>query len=56
MISGPAVIERMGDAVVLPPGYQATVDEYLSLSLSLTKAAESPAASQAGTAVAGVAQ
>jgi N-methylhydantoinase A len=54
VISGPAVIERMGDAVVLPPGYQATVDEYLSL--ILVKAAQSPAASQAGTAVAGVAQ
>ena len=54
VISGPAVIERMGDAVVLPPGYRATVDEYLSL--SLTQSAESPAASQASTAAAGVAR
>jgi N-methylhydantoinase A/oxoprolinase/acetone carboxylase beta subunit len=37
VIAGPAVIERMGDSVVLPPGYQAAVDQYLSL--SLTKAA-----------------
>ena len=54
VISGPAVIERMGDAVVLPPGYQATVDQYLSL--ILTRAADAPAGSQAQTAATGVAR
>jgi N-methylhydantoinase A/oxoprolinase/acetone carboxylase beta subunit len=54
VIAGPAVIERMGDSVVLPPGYQAAVDQYLSL--RLTKAAEASAGSQADTAAAGVAR
>jgi N-methylhydantoinase A/oxoprolinase/acetone carboxylase beta subunit len=31
LIDGPAVIERMGDSVVVPPGYRAAVDPYLSL-------------------------
>jgi N-methylhydantoinase A/oxoprolinase/acetone carboxylase beta subunit len=57
LIAGPAVIERMGDSVVLPPGYQAAVDPYLSLILTR---ADAPAGAQAGapaeTAVAGVAQ
>jgi len=34
VINGPAVIERMGDSVALPPGHQATVDSYLSLRLA----------------------
>ena len=34
VIAGPAIIERMGDTVVLPPGYQAAVDPYLSLRLT----------------------
>lgn len=50
VIAGPAVIERMGDSVVLPPGYQAAVDKYLSL--SLTKAADP----RAQTAAAGAAR
>jgi len=39
---GPAVIERMGDSVVLPPGYQATVDSYLSLRLAQAAGAGGP--------------
>jgi N-methylhydantoinase A/oxoprolinase/acetone carboxylase beta subunit len=35
-VSGPAVIERMGDTVVVPPEYTAVVDPYLSLRLSLS--------------------
>ncbi|MET9387396.1 hydantoinase/oxoprolinase family protein [Streptomyces sp. NPDC002928] len=35
-INGPAVIERMGDSVVVPPGYVAVVDHYLSLRLLRT--------------------
>jgi N-methylhydantoinase A len=32
-IAGPAIIERMGDSVVVPPGYRATVDERLIIRL-----------------------
>jgi len=32
-ITGPALIERMGASVVIPPGRTATVDRYLTLSL-----------------------
>lgn len=31
VVDGPAIIERMGDSVVVPPGYGAVVDDYLSL-------------------------
>ena len=34
VVGGPAIIERMGDSVVVPPGYEACVDRYLSLRLS----------------------
>jgi N-methylhydantoinase A len=34
VITGPAVIERMGDSVVIPPSHRATVDQYLSLRLT----------------------
>jgi N-methylhydantoinase A len=34
VVGGPAVIERMGDSVVVPPGYTAAVDGYLTLRLS----------------------
>ena len=35
MVGGPAIIERMGDSVVVPPGYEAAVDCYLNLRLGL---------------------
>jgi N-methylhydantoinase A/oxoprolinase/acetone carboxylase beta subunit len=51
VITGPAVIERMGDSVVLPPGYQATVDSYLSLRLAAGHAAGAePGVAPAGAA------
>ena len=34
VVEGPAIIERMGDSVVVPIGYGATVDRYLTLRLS----------------------
>ena len=33
VICGPAVVERMGDNVVIPPGFEAAVDRYLNLRL-----------------------
>ncbi|NNL85263.1 MAG: hypothetical protein HKP27_06400, partial [Myxococcales bacterium] len=33
-IEGPAIIERMGDSVVVPPGRVAAVDPYMSLRIS----------------------
>lgn len=35
VVAGPAVIERMGDSVVVPPDYTAVVDSYLTLRLSV---------------------
>jgi N-methylhydantoinase A len=35
LIRGPAIVERMGDSVVVPPGYEAAVDCYLNLRLRL---------------------
>ena len=32
-VNGPAIIERMGDSVVVPPGMIAAMDEYRSLLL-----------------------
>ncbi|HYZ03299.1 MAG TPA: hydantoinase/oxoprolinase family protein [Candidatus Binatia bacterium] len=34
VIDGPAIVERMGDSVVVPPGYRATVDGYRNLWIS----------------------
>jgi N-methylhydantoinase A len=34
VVEGPAIIERMGDSVVVPLSYQAVVDRYLTLRLS----------------------
>lgn len=31
VLTGPALIERMGDTVVIPPGYTTTVDQHLTL-------------------------
>jgi N-methylhydantoinase A len=39
VVVGPAVIERMGDAVVVPPDHTAAVDRYLTLRLSAGDAA-----------------
>jgi N-methylhydantoinase A len=33
-VTGPAIVERMGDSVVVPPGYTADVDEHLTLWLA----------------------
>ena len=50
VIAGPAVIERMGDSVVLPPGHQAAVDPFLSLRLSrVAEQQDSAAAAPAAT-------
>lgn len=38
VIDGPAIVERMGDSVVVPPGYQGRVDRYLTLRLSAVAA------------------
>lgn len=53
VITGPAIIERMGDSVVIPPSHQATVDKYLSLRLTAGPQAEgesTPSAASAGVA------
>jgi N-methylhydantoinase A/oxoprolinase/acetone carboxylase beta subunit len=50
VVAGPAVIERMGDAVVLPPGYRATVDRHLSLRLAAVPPAPAEPAAQAAPA------
>jgi N-methylhydantoinase A/oxoprolinase/acetone carboxylase beta subunit len=34
VVEGPAIIERMGDSVVVPLNYRAAVDRYLTLRLS----------------------
>ena len=39
VVEGPAVIERMGDSVVVPLGYHAAVDRHLTLRLSPADAA-----------------
>lgn len=36
-IPGPAIIERMGDSVVIPPGYEAAVDAYLTIRLTASE-------------------
>ena len=37
-VRGPAIVERMGDNVVIPPDYQAVVDRYLTMQLSAVSA------------------
>jgi N-methylhydantoinase A len=37
VIAGPAIIERMGDSVVVPLGYEAEVDPYLTLRLTAAR-------------------
>jgi N-methylhydantoinase A len=46
VLRGPAIVERMGDAVVVPPDYEAVVDRYLTMRLQPTGA---PAGAAAGT-------
>jgi N-methylhydantoinase A len=36
VIDGPAIIERMGDSVVVPPAFQAEVDELLTIRLGVS--------------------
>ncbi len=43
VVEGPAIVERMGDSVVIPTGYAAEVDRYLTLRLSSTAAGRSTA-------------
>jgi N-methylhydantoinase A len=33
VVSGPALVQRMGDSLVVPQGFTATVDEYLTIGL-----------------------
>jgi N-methylhydantoinase A len=43
VVVGPAVIQRMGDSVVVPDGYVAAVDTYLNLRLSVEVGTDAPA-------------
>ena len=43
LVGGPAIVQRMGDSVVVPPDYEALVDGYLTLRLAPTAASASPA-------------
>lgn len=38
IIAGPAIIERMGDSIVVPPDFRAQVDRFLSISLTPAQA------------------
>jgi len=42
-VAGPAIVQRMGDSVVVPPDYEALVDGYLTMRLAPTAASASPA-------------
>jgi N-methylhydantoinase A len=48
-VAGPAIVERMGDSVVIPDGFEAVIDEYLSMSLRATDRSR-PAPQTAGAA------
>ena len=41
VIDGPAIIERMGDSVVVPPGFRADVDRLLTIRLAASSAGAS---------------
>jgi N-methylhydantoinase A len=43
VVAGPAIVQRMGDSVVVPPGYEALVDQYLTLRLAPVAGAGSAA-------------
>jgi N-methylhydantoinase A len=44
VIEGPAIIERMGDSVVVPPGFSAQVDPFLTIRLGVAAATGSDGA------------
>jgi len=50
VIDGPAIIERMGDSVVVPPDFRAQVDRFLTIRLGAISAATSDAAGVASAA------
>jgi N-methylhydantoinase A len=37
LLQGPSIVERYGDAIVIPPGYQGEVDSWGTISLTRTK-------------------
>jgi N-methylhydantoinase A len=45
VLAGPAIVQRMGDSVVVPPDYAAIVDQYLTLRLAATDTPASEALS-----------
>ena len=49
-IDGPAVIERMGDSVVVPPDFRAQVDRLLTIRLAAASAPGSNGTGSAGHA------
>jgi N-methylhydantoinase A len=51
VVHGPAIVERMGDSVVVPPRYTAAVDRYLTLRLSSENAEGSAVATASRTEV-----
>jgi N-methylhydantoinase A len=48
VIQGPAIVERMGDNVVIPPDYEAAVDRYLNMRLNVASHVRSNANAVAG--------
>ncbi|MEA2385721.1 MAG: hypothetical protein QOH72_5692 [Solirubrobacteraceae bacterium] len=48
VIAGPAIIQRMGDSVVVPPAYEAVVDRFRTLRLSSVAAPGANGAREAG--------
>lgn len=53
VVGGPAIIERMGDSVVVPADHEARVDRYLTLRLGAVEGAEAELATVGGAEVAG---
>lgn len=47
VVDGPAIIQRMGDSVVVPPGHGAAVDQFLTLRLAPLAASSAPIAPRA---------
>jgi N-methylhydantoinase A len=48
VLAGPAIVQRMGDSVVVPADYEAVVDRYLTLRLRPTSTVAGPVAAAAG--------
>jgi N-methylhydantoinase A len=40
ILTGPSIVERYGDAIVIPPGYRGEVDSLGTISLTRTKRGE----------------